>query len=200
MAGAAVIVALTNALQHRDFPFVFGGDGASFAVSPSDATLARDALAATAAWVKEELDLTLRTGLVPVAAVRAHGADVRLARFAASDNIVLAMFSGGGLAWTDAAMKRGEFAVPPAPPGTRPAISGLSFRFDDIPASRGLILAGAPAPGAETSIARLRRSSPPSATDIGRCRTSLRPRAAGAISKPARRHAGSAAVAQRPSF
>ena len=32
MAGAAVIVAVTNALGDRDFPFVFGGDGASFAV------------------------------------------------------------------------------------------------------------------------------------------------------------------------
>ena len=35
MAGAAVIVAVTNALDERDFPFVFGGDGASFAV-PAD--------------------------------------------------------------------------------------------------------------------------------------------------------------------
>ena len=33
MAGAAVIVAITNALDDRDFPFVFGGDGASFAVA-----------------------------------------------------------------------------------------------------------------------------------------------------------------------
>ena len=30
MAGAAVIVAVTNAMAGRDFPFVFGGDGASF--------------------------------------------------------------------------------------------------------------------------------------------------------------------------
>ena len=37
MAGAAVIVAITNALEHREFPFVFGGDGASFAVPPSAA-------------------------------------------------------------------------------------------------------------------------------------------------------------------
>ena len=36
MAGAAVIVAVTNAMAGRDFPFVFGGDGASFAV-PADA-------------------------------------------------------------------------------------------------------------------------------------------------------------------
>src|ERR1700690_331581 len=33
MAGAAVIVAIINALENRDFPFVFGGDGASFAVA-----------------------------------------------------------------------------------------------------------------------------------------------------------------------
>jgi hypothetical protein len=36
MAGAAVIAAVTNALDGREFPFVFGGDGASFAVSPDD--------------------------------------------------------------------------------------------------------------------------------------------------------------------
>src|ERR1700747_3427781 len=47
MAGAAVIAAVTNALGGREFPFVFGGDGASFAVAPSDLSLAREALAAT---------------------------------------------------------------------------------------------------------------------------------------------------------
>ena len=48
MAGAAVIVAITNALGDRDFPFVFGGDGASFAVPPEAAAAARQALAETA--------------------------------------------------------------------------------------------------------------------------------------------------------
>jgi hypothetical protein len=140
MAGAAAIVAITNALRGRDFPFVFGGDGASFAVPPGAADAARQALAATAAWVKEELDLTLRTGLVPVAAVRAAGADVRVARFAPSPNISIAMFSGGGMAWVDAAIKRGEIAVPPSPPDVRPDLTGLSCRYELIPASRGLVL------------------------------------------------------------
>src|SRR4026209_280567 len=44
MAGAAVIAAVANALGGRDFPFVFGGDGASFAVSPANAGIARQAL------------------------------------------------------------------------------------------------------------------------------------------------------------
>src|SRR3954468_23751713 len=73
MAGAAVIAAVTNALEGREFPFVFGGDGASFAVSPHDLELARDALAATARWVQEDLNLSMRVALVPLASVRAQG-------------------------------------------------------------------------------------------------------------------------------
>src|SRR6058998_3123792 len=95
MAGASVIAAITNALEGREFPFAFGGDGASFAVAPQDLAAAREALAATAAWVKEDLNLVMRVALVPVASVRAQGLDVRVARFAPSPNISYAMFSGG---------------------------------------------------------------------------------------------------------
>jgi hypothetical protein len=140
MAGAAVIAAVTNALEGREFPFVFGGDGASFAVAPEDLAAAREALAATAAWVKADLDLTMRVALVPVAAIRAQGADVRVARFGPSANLSYAMFSGGGLGWAEAAMKRGEFMVAEAAAGTQPDLSGLSCRFEEIPATRGLIL------------------------------------------------------------
>src|ERR1700716_2952715 len=140
MAGAAVIAAVTNALEGREFPLVFGGDGASFAVSPDDLERAREALAATAAWVKDDLNLVMRVALVPVAAVRAQGFDVRVARFAPSPNLSYAMFSGGGLGWAEAAMKRGEFAVAAARSGTQPDLTGLSCRFEEIPSVRGLIL------------------------------------------------------------
>jgi DUF3095 family protein len=140
MAGAAVIAAVTNALEGREFPFVFGGDGASFAVAPEDLPRAREALAATAAWVREDLELVMRVALVPVASIRAKGADVRVARFGPSANLSYAMFSGGGLGWAEAAMKRGEFAVDAAPAGTQPDLSGLSCRFEEIPSARGLIL------------------------------------------------------------
>jgi hypothetical protein len=147
MAGAAVIVAVTNALHDREFPFVFGGDGASFAVSAADAPAARQALAETATWVKEDLDLTLRIAMAPVDDIRAQGLDVRVARYAPSDYISIAMFSGGGIAWADSAMKHGEIAVDPAPPGAHPDLSGLSCRYEEIPASRGLVLSLVVAPG-----------------------------------------------------
>jgi hypothetical protein len=140
MAGAAVIAALTNALGGREFPFVFGGDGASFAVAPGDLAIAREALAATATWVKEDLDLTMRVALVPVSAIRAQGLDVRIGRFGPSTNLSYAMFTGGGLGWADAAMKRGEFNVAPAPGGSQPDLSGLSCRFEEIPSTRGVML------------------------------------------------------------
>ena len=157
MAGAAAIVAITNALEHREFPFVFGGDGASFAVPPSAAEIAREALAATAAWVKEELDLTMRIGLVPVAEARAQGAEVLIARYAASDNIALAMFSGGGLAWADAAIKQGQFGVAASSSDARPDLSGLSCRFEEIPAVRGLILSMLVMPTADADPADIRQ-------------------------------------------
>lgn len=145
-AGASVIAAVSNALGGRKFPFVFGGDGASFAVSGENEALARAALAATAAWTRDELDLELRVALVPVSAVKDQGLNVTVARFAPSKNVSYAMFSGGGLAWADRAMKQGRYAVPPAAPGTRPDLSGLSCRWNDIPASHGLILSLVVAP------------------------------------------------------
>src|ERR1700676_1217994 len=140
MAGAAVIAAVTNALDGREFPFVFGGDGASFAVSPDDLARARDALAATATWVRDDLDLLMRVALVPVKAARAQALDARGARFGPAPNLSYAIFSGGGLGWAETAMKRGEFAVEVAPSGTQPDLTGLSCRFEEIPAARGLIL------------------------------------------------------------
>ncbi len=156
MAGAAVIAAVTNALEGREFPFVFGGDGASFAVAPGDLDRAREALAATAVWVEESLNLLMRVALVPVSAVRAQGLDVRVARFGPSPNLSYAMFAGGGLGWAEAAMKRGEFAVAKAPPGTQPDLTGLSCRFEEIPATRGVILSVlvVPAPGADAAAFR----------------------------------------------
>lgn len=145
-AGASVIAAVTNALQGRRFPFVFGGDGASFAVAASDEALVRGALAATATWTRDELELETRAALVPVSAVRGQGLDVGVARFAPSKNVSYAMFSGGGLAWAERAMKNGEFAVAPAPAGTMPDLTGLSCRWNDIPATRGVILSVLVAP------------------------------------------------------
>ncbi|WP_262268468.1 DUF3095 domain-containing protein [Microvirga yunnanensis] len=139
-AAASVIAAVANRLGTSEFPFVFGGDGASFALPASQSGPAREALAAVAAWVRDVFGFELRIAMVPVAEIRAKGHDVRIARFAASPDVSYAMFSGGGLAYAERRMKDGAFAVPPAPPGTLPDLTGLTCRFDEITPQRGVIL------------------------------------------------------------
>ncbi|MFK7744719.1 MAG: DUF3095 domain-containing protein [Roseobacter sp.] len=140
MVGAAVISAVMNAHKGRAFPFVFGGDGAGFAVSPDQADAARAALAAVATWARAEFDIGMRVALVPVSAVREAGFDVRVARFQASEGADYAMFSGGGLLWAETQMKAGHYIIPDAPAGTYPDLTGLSCRWAHMPAQNGFIL------------------------------------------------------------
>jgi predicted NUDIX family NTP pyrophosphohydrolase len=141
MAGAAAIAAIINALDgDASFPFIFGGDGTALALPESSRQTAEAALAATARWVEEDLDLTLRTATVSVAEIRRAGHDVRVARFAASDAMTCALFSGGGISWAEREMKAGRFPAHVAPPGTRPNLEGLSCRWKALEPQRGTIL------------------------------------------------------------
>ncbi|MGO8798676.1 MAG: DUF3095 family protein [Roseiarcus sp.] len=140
MVGAGVVAGVANALARRPFPYVFGGDGASFAVSAADAPLAAEALKAMAVFAREELQIELRVAMIPVAGIRAAGRDVRVARYAASPHCAYAMFTGGGLAWFEAEAKRGSYALDPGAPGARPDLSGLSCRWTIAPAAHGVIL------------------------------------------------------------
>ena len=139
-AGAAVISAVSNALGTLAFPFVFTGDGASFAVGPAEAGRAEAALGATVGWVGSELGLTLRGAMVEVRRLRAAGADLRIARVAASPDVDYAMFAGGGRDWAERELKAGRLPPAAAPPGARPDLSGLTCRFRPIGASHGVIL------------------------------------------------------------
>ncbi|MDP2698733.1 DUF3095 domain-containing protein [Thalassospira sp.] len=134
IAGASVICAVTNVLGHADYPFMFGGDGASFACPPDRIDAVRAALAATARWSQADLHLELRVALIPIADIRKAGKDVRVARYAVSDAITYAMFSGDGMQWAETTMKDGHYQIAPAPPGTQPDLSGLSCRWSPIAA------------------------------------------------------------------
>src|SRR5579863_8606718 len=149
MVGAGVIAAVSNALKRKPFPFVFGGDGASFAVSKGDAPAASEALKSMAAFAREELQIELRVAMIPVPAIRAAGRDIRVGRFAASPHCAYAMFVGGGLAWVELEAKRGQYHLEPAPPGSRPDLSDLSCRWSVAPAAHGAILSLIVAPRGE---------------------------------------------------
>ncbi|MDA7420281.1 DUF3095 domain-containing protein [Tritonibacter multivorans] len=140
MIGAAAIAALRNTLPDRAFPFVFGGDGAGFALPPDCADLAARELARLQAWVAQEFAIDLRATLAPVADVRASGQDVRVARFGASRDVDYAMFDGGGLNWLESQMKGNDRTLSTQSDGTPPDLTGLSCRWDSVKARNDMIL------------------------------------------------------------
>ncbi len=140
MIGASVIAAMQNALHGAAFPFVFGGDGTSFAVPPEHGDTARITLARLRHWVLQEFDISLRVATFPLTEVRAQGLDVTVARHAVSPHADYAMFSGGGLTWAEGQMKQGATMISDLAEYEPPDLSGLSCRWNTIPARNGVIL------------------------------------------------------------
>jgi len=140
LAGAATISAVANALG-GDLPFfVFGGDGARFVVSPTQAPVAAKALSSVAMWAERDLNVRLRVGLMTVADARAVGFDVRVAFWRASDHVNYAMFAGGGPEWVEGQLKSGTIGLAPATAGEEPDLTGLSCQWGAIQPEQGKIL------------------------------------------------------------
>lgn len=96
MVGAACIAAISNIDRSLQIPFVFGGDGATFAVPRFMRDRVKDALAGTRAMAKDAFGLGLRCGIVPVSAMRAAGDRVRVGKYKMSEFVTQPAFSGRG--------------------------------------------------------------------------------------------------------
>ncbi len=144
MVGAASITAVLNTCGEIAVPFVFGGDGGTVAVPYSLRNAAGDALIGLQAISQATFGLSLRVGAVPVADLRAKGADVRVRKYELSTGNYLAMFAGGGIELSDSLLKS-------APPGTpyllkarseigEPDLQGLSCRWEPLTARSGRMM------------------------------------------------------------
>ncbi len=150
-AGASIIAALGNAWGTFDFPFVFRGDGAAFALPPHGIMTATSVLRQVATFARTELHLGLRIGLVSVGEIRASGRDVRIARYAASENVTYAMFAGGGLKWAEQQIKKGRYLVKPGKHTAMPDLTGLTCEWTPFPSQQGEILSLLVEPDENTS-------------------------------------------------
>jgi hypothetical protein len=98
--GVACIAAVVNVDRSVDLPFVFGGDGATFAVPDALRERAIPALREAQRLSRENFDLLLRVGLVRVSDLLDKGLWVRLAKVRLSPNVTQPTFSGAG--WEEA--------------------------------------------------------------------------------------------------
>ena len=138
--GAATI---STALQvvGGDVPYVFGGDGATVVVPPEADAAVGAALGGLAELARAGFDLGLRVGRVPVATIRGRGGELAVARHALAADRCIAVFRGGGLTLAEDLVKGdpGRWACA-EPPATDLALTGLSCRWDRIPARGGCSL------------------------------------------------------------
>lgn len=140
--GASCVIAACNAIGDDATHFVFGGDGAVFAVPPAHQQRLSDALLALAQRAEISFGLTLRLGAVSVEELRARGTDVLMAHEGLQAGFKMSIFSGGGVALADTLVKQnpgqyGLSSVAPVPV----SLDGLECRWNDVPAVRGKMMA-----------------------------------------------------------
>ncbi len=150
--GAAIISAQINAHAQKRFPFIFGGDGATFAMPPSARFSAEKALDEVRRWAWQEFNLVLRVATISIFDIHQAGLDVRVARYKASHSVDYAMFAGGGASWAESEMKQGHFHVAESVDGGLPDLTGLSCRWTPITSQKGSVLSIVVAPCADANI------------------------------------------------
>src|SRR4030095_5673273 len=98
--GVACIAAVVNVDRSVEMPFVFGGDGATFAVPGSLLERVIPALREAQRLSRQSFELSLRVGLVQVSGLVDNGLPVRIAKGRLSANVTQPTFSGPG--WEEA--------------------------------------------------------------------------------------------------
>jgi len=142
--GAMAIIGLLNAAGKIEFPFVFGGDGASLLIPPSLLPAARQVLHAAKNRAREFFNLSLRVGIVPVERVIADGFSIGVARLVVSEHFTQAVFTGGGLSRAEQLVKQSpdghSYELPDDPTVTDADFSGLECRWNPVRSEKGEIV------------------------------------------------------------
>lgn len=134
--GAASIMALLNATNPIPVPYVFGGDGATVCVPPSQKTAVESALAATKKMAHDEFKLDLRIGMVSMAEIAAANYHVMVGKYQPSPHYRQAMFLGDGLGYAeelikDKAANNPYLLADDIPPDG--SFEGFECRWNEIP-------------------------------------------------------------------
>lgn len=140
MVGAACITALVNTCRDVEIPYVFGGDGATLLIPPGYKDAVQEVLLSLREAAKTCHNLALRIGLMPVGEITRRGKRLEVARYRTSTGCSIAMFNGGGVSLADALVKQGEFCIDTDNEIDLPDLTGLSCRWQPIPARKGMML------------------------------------------------------------
>jgi len=134
--GVASIIAIINAVKPIEIPYVFGGDGATLCIPPSQLKKVKAALSAAREMAKIEFNLDLRVGLVTVEELIAADHEVKLAKYKVSDAYTQTLFWGSGFSYAELLIKSKTLGHKYAVEKNYPAdgcFDGFECRWNEIP-------------------------------------------------------------------
>lgn len=135
VATCTIVLALNIAfVEGIDIPFFFGGDGATFIVPSTISRDIMDALESFRANTKENFNLDLRIGAIPVRDIYSEGFKLQIAKHSRSSVFSMPVILGNGLAYAEGLLKdeSREFLRSSAAP-KEADLSGMECRWDQIP-------------------------------------------------------------------
>ena len=94
---ACVIIGILNIDKKQDFPYIFGGDGASLIIPPILLEDSKKVLIDAAKKAKDSFDLDLRVGFVSVKEVEKRGSFIEISKFEVNKDFTQAIIRGNGL-------------------------------------------------------------------------------------------------------
>ncbi len=139
--GAASITVIQEAVDGVEFPYVFGGDGATLLIPPSCVKNVTKKLVALKTLSEAQFGLKLRVGLISVKEVFEQGAKIEVAKFNLITGKSVAIFRGGGLTVAEKKIKgEAETYELEASSENKLSLKGLSCRWQPIPSKNGRVL------------------------------------------------------------
>ncbi|PZV17477.1 MAG: DUF3095 domain-containing protein [Pseudanabaena sp.] len=143
LLGACSIIVILNIVGDLEIPFVFGGDGATILIPPQFISEAEQSLLAVQKLAADEFNLTLRTGIVPIATITSNY-EIEIAKLRISENYDQAILRGGGISYATNLIKDRTTTdlYSPKPQNLKAVadFSGLECRWQDIPTRHEEIL------------------------------------------------------------
>jgi len=137
-AGALATIAISNEFGTLEFPFIFGGDGATFLIPKEYLEKVKEILIATSVKVKEFFDLNMRIGIVPVKSLVEAGHTILMGKIQISPYYVQSAIIGDGIHVAENWIKnKEEFIIKQNVLSfNEPNFKGYTCRWLDIPSPK----------------------------------------------------------------
>ena len=103
---ALTIIGILNIDRELDFPYIFGGDGASLIIPPILLEASKKVLIEASKKAKESFNLELRVGVISLREIEKRGSFIEITKFKVSKDYKQAIVRGNGLELAEELLKK----------------------------------------------------------------------------------------------